>query len=115
MPLLALHTSAPVPAESREALLKTLSTIVAETIGKPETYVMVTLSEGAVCMAGEEVNGAFVDVRSIGGLSADVNRRISEQVCLLLLDRLQIPQERTYLNFTEVAASHWGHDARTFG
>lgn len=114
MPLLSLHTSVPVPPDAREPLLKTLSRIVAETVGKPETYVMVTLSEGAVCLAGEEVNGAFVDVRSIGGLNPEVNRRISEQVCLLLLDRLQIPQERVYLNFRDVAHTDWGHDGRTF-
>jgi len=114
MPLLALHTSVPVPADGREELLKILSKITAETIGKPETYVMVTLREGAVMLGGEEINGAFVDVRSIGGLGPDVNARISEQVCLLLLDKLQIPQERVYLNFSEVAHTDWGHDGRTF-
>ncbi len=115
MPLLQLHTSVAVPAEQRNSLLSRLSKLVAEVIGKPETYVMATLSEGPICMSGEVAPAAFVDVRSIGGLEPDVNRRLSEGVCTLLDEDLGISGNRVYLNFVDVQRTNWGWDSRTFG
>jgi len=64
--------------------------------------------------AGADGPTAFVDVRSIGGLSAKVNRALAARVCQLL-GEVGIPGGRVYLNFTDVPASHWGHDGSTFG
>ena len=115
MPLLKMHTSIPVPEEKKEGLIKALSTITAESIGKPESYVMVVLAEGAMSMGGETGPAAFADVRSIGGLSGNVNKEISQKVCALLGDTLGIPGNRVYLSFTDSAAADWGWDSRTFG
>jgi RNA 3'-terminal phosphate cyclase (ATP) len=54
-------------------------------------------------------------IRSIGGLSGDVNRKLSQQVCKLLNDSLGIPPDRVYLNFTDVGAGNWGWNGSTFG
>ena len=92
-----------------------LSKIVAETIGKPQQYVMVTASQAAIQMSGSLGDAAFVDGRSIGGLTGVVNRKLSQKVCQLLHDYLGIPPDRIYLNFTDVQASHWGWNDNTFG
>ena len=115
MPLLRLETSAALPEDKRKALLASLSTAVAETIGKPEQYVMVTASQAAMVMSGKPGDSAFVDIRSIGGLSDDVNPRLSQQICKLLGDSLGISPDRVYLNFTDVEASNWGWNGSTFG
>ncbi len=115
MPLVKLHTSVPVPADKQEPLLKGLSAMAAQAIGKPESYVMVALSEGPMSMGGQPGPAALVDVRSIGGLSGEVNRTISERACQLLGETLAIPPNRVFLNFTEIGATHWGFDGRTFG
>ncbi|MCP4198738.1 MAG: hypothetical protein GY762_16450 [Proteobacteria bacterium] len=115
MPLLKMYTSVPVPEEKKEGLIKALSKITAETIGKSESYVMVVLSEGAMSMGGDIGPAAFADVRSIGGLSGGVNKEISDKVCGLLLDTLGIPGNRVYLSFNDSAAADWGWDSRTFG
>jgi phenylpyruvate tautomerase PptA (4-oxalocrotonate tautomerase family) len=96
-------------------LLAALSRIVAETVGKPEDYVMVTVSQAAMLMSGKPGEAAFVDLRSIGGLSHEVNRQLSQKLCRLLNESLEVPQSRIYLNFTEVAASNWGWKGATFG
>jgi phenylpyruvate tautomerase PptA (4-oxalocrotonate tautomerase family) len=44
MPLLKLEITASLSDDKRKALLVALSRIVAEAIGKPEDYVMVTVS-----------------------------------------------------------------------
>ena len=115
MPLLKLETSVVLTEDKRQALLASLSNTVAETIGKPQQYVMVAASQSAMQMSGSPDDAAFVDVRSIGGLTGDVNRKLSQKVCQLLHDSLGIPPNRIYLNFTEVQASHWGWNGNTFG
>ncbi len=115
MPLLKLETTVTLNDEKRKALLPALSSLVAETTGKPEQYVMVTLSPAAMIMAGKPGEAAFVDLRGIGGLGGDVNRRLSQKICALLTQSLGVPQNRIYLNFTEVEASNWGWNGSTFG
>ena len=115
MPLLKLETTVVLTEDQRQALLASLSKIVAETIGKPQQYVMVAASQAAMQMSGSAGDAAFVDVRSIGGLTGDVNRKLSQRVCGLLHDSLGIPPNRIYLNFTEVEASQWGWNGSTFG
>jgi len=115
MPFLRLETTASVSDDQRQQLLASLSKIVAETIGKPEQYVMVTISPSSIFMSGKSGNAAFLDIRSIGGLSDEVNRQLSQKVCGLLAQFLQIQQNRIYLNFTEVKAGDWGWNGSTFG
>lgn len=115
MPLLRLETTVVLAEEKRKALVASLSKIVAETIGKPEQYVMVTASQVAMLMAGKVGEAAFVDVRSIGGLTDEVNRKLAQQVCGLLHESLGVPQNRVYLNFTDVPAGRWGWNGGTFG
>jgi phenylpyruvate tautomerase len=92
-----------------------LSKAVAETIGKPEQYVLVTINPAVMLLSGKPGNAAFADVRSIGGLSGDVNRLLAQRVCALLSDALGIPPDRVYLNFTDVKAANWGWNGSTFG
>ncbi len=115
MPSIKLHTSVTVSDEKREALLSTMSNILAEKIGKPEQYVLVAIEEGPIMMSGESGPAAFADIRSIGGLNGDVNRSISVSLCDLFKEYLGIAPERVYLNFTDVPAANWGWDGRTFG
>ena len=52
MPLLKLETTVVLSEEKREALLASLFKTVAETIGKPEQYVMVTTSQADILVQG---------------------------------------------------------------
>jgi len=115
MPLIKLETSAELTEEKKAELLPIMSRTISEEIGKPETYVMVTLSQCGIMMSGTEQPAAFADVRSIGGLTHDVNKAISDRICTLLKDKLGIPPDRVYLNFTDIARSHWGWNRSTFG
>jgi phenylpyruvate tautomerase len=68
-----------------------------------------------ILMSGKPDDAAFVDIRSIGGLSPEVNNRLSQEVCALLSRCLQIQQNRIYLNFTDIQATNWGWNGETFG
>lgn len=115
MPLLKLETTVALSEDTRKALLAALSKTVAEVIGKPEQYVMVTVGQAAMLMSGNAGDAAFVDIRSIGGLTGDVNRKLSQRICKLLSETLGVPQNRIYLNLTDVRATNWGWNGSTFG
>src|SRR6266478_5675768 len=115
MPLLKIETTVALSDDKRQALLGTLSKIVAETIGKPEQYVMVVINSASILMSGKPGDAAFVDVRSIGGLSDAVNRQLSDKICALLKQSHGIAAERIYLNFTDVDGANWGWKGNTFG
>jgi phenylpyruvate tautomerase len=115
MPLLKLETTVPLSADKQSALLASLSRIVAESIGKPEQYVMITIRAASMMMSGKPGDAAFVDVRSIGGLSGEVNRVLAQRVCKLLKESLGVPPDRVYLNFADVKPGNWGWNSQTFG
>ncbi len=115
MPLLRLETTVVLTEDKQQTLLASLSKILAETTGKPEDYVMIAVNQAAMLMAGKPGDAAFVDIRGIGGLSGDVNGRLSQKLCRLLNESLGVSQNRIYLNFTEFKASNWGWQGNTFG
>lgn len=115
MPLLKLETNVALAEDQQNRLLSSLSKAVADALGKPEQYVMVTLARTALWMAGRGGGGAFGDLRSIGGLSPEVNRKLAKEVSKLLSDVLGIPADRVYLNFSNVEARNWGWNGSTFG
>ena len=93
MPMLNLKCSKPVPGE----LLKELSSAVAETTGKPETYVMVVAESADLLMSGEQGDAAYAEVKSIGGLDRVVNHELTIKLCVLLNDHLGIASDRIYV------------------
>lgn len=115
MPLLKLETTVPLTEATQQVLLPALSKIVAETIGKPEQYVMVSVSQAALLMAGQTGPAAFGDLRSIGGLSGEVNQQLAQRICAQLHETLQIPPNRVYLNFLDIRPANWGWNGATFG
>lgn len=115
MPLIKLETSADLPDDKKTTLLPQLSRIIAEEIGKPETYVMVTIEQNRLMMSGSDAPAAFMDVRSIGGLTPEINQAISKRLCTLMDRELGISYDRTYITFIDMPRTHWGWNGRTFG
>jgi phenylpyruvate tautomerase PptA (4-oxalocrotonate tautomerase family) len=115
MPLIKLDVPSEVSDGQCAQLLPALSKLLAETTGKPEKYVMATVGRMVPLLAGKPGPAAFADVRGIGGLTPAVNKKISQALCGLLQEKLQIPPDRVYLTFTDVPAANWGFNGGTFG
>ena len=115
MPLIKLDVPNTVSDEQCNKLLPALSKMLAEMTGKPEKYVMATVSRMTPMMAGKPGPAAFADIRGIGGFTPAVNKNISRALCTLLMETLQIPSDRVYMTFTDVPASNWGFNGGTFG
>ena len=117
MPMLRIETSAALDEEKAKSLALKGSSLVAKALGKPEQYVMTSVTRSmAMSIAGNvTVPCAFCTVRSIGGLSPEKCRSLSADICALVCGELSVPAECIYLNFAEVDASAWGWDGTTFG
>lgn len=111
MPMLDLKCTEEIPAD----LLKALSTAVAETIGKPEKYVMVAATKADLLMSGESTAAAVVEIKSLGGLSRVVNHELTMKICVLLSDHLGIPGDCVYVTFQSLERDHWGWNGALFG
>ena len=116
MPLVRLETTEKVQPDRKASLCARLSALCAEAIGKPEEYQMAIVADGLTMLrSGKPGPAAFVDIRSIGGLTPRVNGVLSARICRLLEEELGIPGARVYLVMTDVRADDWGHDGGTFG
>ncbi len=111
MPMLSLKCT----QEISDDLKRELSAAVAETLGKPEQYVMVVVEKASMLMSGEKGDAAYVEVKSIGGLNGTVNATLTKKICSLLHDLLLIPSERIYVTFQSVERDYWGWNGSMFG
>jgi phenylpyruvate tautomerase PptA (4-oxalocrotonate tautomerase family) len=101
--------------EKKRNLVTSLSNIVSQATGKPQQYVMATITDAQISMAGETGPAAFIDVRSIGSINKQVNQCISKEIKILLEKDFTISGDRIYINFTDVQAGNWGWNGSTFG
>jgi phenylpyruvate tautomerase PptA (4-oxalocrotonate tautomerase family) len=114
MPLLKIQTNVNVPDSKRDALLKKVSRTVAQQLGKPEQYMMVSLeSERPMVFAGTSEPAAFMDLRAIG-LPAGKTGQLAALLCDLAKAELGVATERVYVNFADVPANLWGWNGETF-
>ena len=114
MPLLKIHTNQPLDDAVQTALMQQTSTKVAELLGKPERYVMITLDAGQTMLfAGNNAPLAYLELKSIG-LADDATGPLSAALCQLISEELSIARDRIYIEFTNAERHLWGWDGHTF-
>jgi phenylpyruvate tautomerase len=111
MPYCGLQTNARV--DDKEALAKKLSALVAQELGKPEMYVMVSIQEKTMTFGGSTEKCAFVDLRSIG-LTSSQTPKLSKSICDLLEKEIGVKADRTYISFADAKGYMWGWNGSTF-
>lgn len=115
MPLIKLQMSVETDKDKKDKILKELSKIISRTTGKPEQYIMAIFENAAVAMNGSQINGAFVDIRGIGGIGKSINTSTVQKVSQMLERELGIPVKNVYMNFTDVPGQNRGINGGVFG
>ena len=114
MPFLKILTNKTLPETTAKALAGKASALVAEQLGKPESYVMTSVENNpAMTFAGTDEPLAFLELKSIGlpeSLTADTSRAL----CELLSEEAAIDPARIYIEFSDAARKMWGWDKGTF-
>lgn len=116
MPLMTIRTNVSIEDTAVNPLLATCSAKVAALIGKPEGYVMTLFDRvTGMTMGGTSEPACLVEVRSVGKLTANQTRALSEAFCALLQEHLGVESNRIFLNFTDFPGAMWGFNGSTFG
>ena len=95
-------------------LIESLQADMAEMLGKPESYVMVSLDVNPhMLFAGQDAPLAYLELKSIG-LPGDRTRAFSDTLCGLITAHLGVAPDRTYIEFSDAARHLWGWNSGTF-
>jgi hypothetical protein len=97
-------------------LLKSLSALVARLLGKPESYVMISLPARAeMSFAGSGAPACYAELKNVGILTPDQVENLSKVLCQELSAGLGVLSERIYIEFTNADGAMWGWNCGTFG
>ena len=114
MPLLSVTTNVAVSEADRDSVILGLSAAVASMLGKPESYVMVSLrDEESLSFAGTTEPCAYLELKSIG-LPADQTKTFSSQLCSEMESRLGVAADRVYIEFSDAQRHLFGWNNSTF-
>jgi len=114
MPYFSIQTNVDIPQQEHADFLQKASTTVATVLGKPESYVMVSLEAGQQMMfAGNDAPLAYLQMRSLG-LPAEATSKLSATLCGFIEDELGIAPGRVYIEFAGPERYMWGWDGGTF-
>lgn len=115
MPLIKLQMSPAFSEVIKNELCLKLSKICAECLSKPEAVVASLVEDDAIiAFGGEMQSGAYVEVKSIGGLNNEVNTAMSKAICECIEEATEIPGARIYINFSDIPRDSWGWQSKTF-
>ena len=114
MPLLRIETNIEIDKEERCGLMRRASAQVAELLGKPESYVMISLQPAcAMLFAGNSAPLAYLELKCIG-LPTERNGQLASALCDFIARELEIEAARIYIEFADAPRSHWGWNGGTF-
>jgi len=111
MPFVKLLTNAaPSDVEPK------LAALLAEHTGKDGKWVMTSARFGErMTFGGSDAPCAYLEVKNLGGFSADAARALSAAIAELLETELGVPKERVYLEMADPPRELFGWNGKTFG
>jgi phenylpyruvate tautomerase PptA (4-oxalocrotonate tautomerase family) len=114
MPMVKAILSVELNNATKQQLYRQLATDIAKTLGKPEKYMMITVKDNQeIFFDGSTEPAAYLEIKSIGQMTASQTKELSKTVCLALKD-VGIAPERVYIEFNDSKAYLWGYNGDTF-
>jgi len=114
MPFLKIQTNQILSDEAAKGLASKASALVAEQLGKPESYVMTSIENNpAMTFAGTDAPLAFLELKSIG-LPESATADASRTLCALVSSETGIDAARIYIEFSDAPRKMWGWNSSTF-
>ena len=115
MPFFKIETNVSIQSDDElDMLLKAASKLVSNMLGKPEQYIMLSyLHNPDMLFNGKNSALAYVELKSIG-LDDTKTTAYSAAICDFLSEKLNIPADRTYIEFSDAARHLWGWNNKTF-
>jgi phenylpyruvate tautomerase PptA (4-oxalocrotonate tautomerase family) len=114
MPYLRIETNQRFKDADQNDFLKKASALIAESLGKPENWVMICFQPNAEMMfGGSEKPAAFVELKSIG-LPTEQCGVLSDRICTFLEKALNLSSDRVFIEFKSLERPMFGWNRKTF-
>lgn len=114
MPYLMIRTNVTIDNTQADDMVRQASQTTAQLLGKPESYVMVSLDPGTrMRFGGSDQPCAYLELYSLG-LPQDRTTDLSSGLSDLIHRTLNVPPERTYIRFADSERHMWGFKGGTF-
>ncbi|KAK2360730.1 phenylpyruvate tautomerase [Trifolium repens] len=109
MPLLTLSTNVSFDGVNVSSILSQLNTTIANLLGYPQSYVIVSL-EGPIPISfgGTEEAAVYGEFVAIGILNQELNKKLSAEIALVLHTLLAVPKSRFFLKFNDIEGYNCG-------
>ena len=117
MPLLHIHTSSRnINEKAIQEVHQTGAQILAEVLGKSTEYVMVLVNTASSLSFSQDGQTpcAYIEVKNIGGFTPEITAKLSQRLCELVIQKLQTPSSRVYIEFQNAERYLWGWNGKTF-
>ena len=115
MPFFHVATNKTIESSELDRIVRAASRRIAETLGKPESYVMVRIeTEQELIFGGSDDPTCFVSLKSLG-LPRERTEKLSQDVCDFIHEEIGIAPDRVYIEFSSPERHMWGFDRKTFG
>ena len=107
MPYIAVNTAQKISDAQREKIKTELGRLITIIPTKTEAGLLIDFSDSRTTYkAGENVSGAFIDVRLFHKADFELKKKLTEEIFEMLSRELGIKKEHMYLNITEF--DNWG-------
>ena len=113
MPYLKIMTNVATSDEEVQSLLAECSQKLSTALNKSEDYIMLSHeSQPQMMFAGSGDPLAYLELKSIG-MTGEDTPALSEILAALLQERLGVPPNRIYIEFSASPRGLWGFNGRT--
>ncbi len=114
MPYFSIRTNQAVDQPAQQALMNKASAFIADLLGKPEQYVMISIQTDApLIFGGSEDPTAFVELKSIG-LPRDRCGEFAEKISGFVQAELGPPPDRVFIDFKALERDLFAWNGKTF-
>ncbi len=107
MPLMMIKTSVELSESKAQEVLKAATKVIAA-LGRQESHAMVLLEKVYGSIGGKPGPMAFVEFRSMVGLTHEFNHKLSAQLTPVLENLLGISGHNIYINCVTIPENAWG-------
>jgi phenylpyruvate tautomerase PptA (4-oxalocrotonate tautomerase family) len=113
MPMIQAKVTMQLPAEKRDILKAEFGKAIS-IMGKPESYLMISLEDNQdLYFGGKKLDkGAYVEVKVLGNVDASASDKMTAKICEILKAQLDIPGNAIYVSY--FGTSNWGWNGGNF-
>ncbi|XP_053213776.1 macrophage migration inhibitory factor-like [Panonychus citri] len=113
MPTLEIKTNVDPSLLTPQLASKTVE-IVANALGKPKSYVVVSFTPSVMSWGGDSGPTAIVHLGSIGRIDRETNKKTSKTLSTFLTKELGISNDKFYIMFHNLNKEDVGYNGTTF-